>query len=238
MSKCFVVGDYFADFLQNDKVISVQDFLEKVKNGKADLKQRYIFGQGIDDEEINDLQTNIDQNLYPEIFAALPPARTELRLTHKHKSYNNLVSDPKRISEANYELQMVIDDKNDIMADHLTGQHIQGVLLIEAARQAWTAVTEKYHFVNDNKKYRFVIENIKTSFKHFVFPFPIVIKLTIATKIDHGLFYSFQVVVDFYQGEKSVALVEANYKVILEQIAEKQEMLARKTIFSSLLGSA
>jgi hypothetical protein len=76
-----------------------------------------------------------------------------------------------QVGDNSFEAALLLDERCELMADHQTGQHIQGMILIEAARQLFLAVTEEYFFgqaVHD--RYYFVINNVEVKFTGFVFP--------------------------------------------------------------------
>lgn len=91
--------------------------------------------------------------------------------THKHHIHNSIISHPARVGDNCFEAALLLDERCELMADHQTGQHIQGMILIEAARQLFLAVTEEY-FIGQavHDRYYFVINNIEVKFMGFVFP--------------------------------------------------------------------
>lgn len=50
-----------------------------------------------------------------------------------------------------FESHLMLNDRCAEMSDHVTGQHLQGMILIEAARQMTLAVTEMY-FIDSNDR--------------------------------------------------------------------------------------
>lgn len=229
--KKYIVGGYFSEFINNKSVISANEFIEKLKHEVKSCNDEYIFGQGVDESEFDEIKELL-LSAKLKIIPTFPDQKADKILTHKHKPHNGLISVPTKINDSTYNLQLLIDDKNDFMLDHLTGEHIQGMLLIEAARQSWTAVTEKFYLLQQEDT-RFVLEEIKSNFSYFVFPLPVIIKLEVV-KIDPiGSSRNFHVLVKFYQADREVASIEGKYKVIIKKIAEKQELLAKNLLFST-----
>ncbi|MDP1217553.1 AfsA-related hotdog domain-containing protein, partial [Klebsiella pneumoniae] len=63
---------------------------------------------------------------------------------HKRKKANILITSPEKRDEDNYCARLILQDASELLCDHQTGQHIQGMVLIEAARQTIIATSEKF----------------------------------------------------------------------------------------------
>jgi hypothetical protein len=134
-----------------------------------------VIGQGISDHKINLLNALIkNRSLENSVHVKRPITkmqRSSGHLTHKHKSANNMISTPELLGHGLYHSYLMLDDQCDEMSDHVTGQHLQGMLLIEAARQMTLAVTEKFYINElDRKNVAFVTNNLTTNFIGYVFP--------------------------------------------------------------------
>src|SRR3546814_8567164 len=96
------------------------------------------------------------------------------------------------------------------MLDHLTGQHIQGMVLTEACRQMFLAVTEKY-FLQDYraKKRYFVIDTMTMRYNAFAFPLPAQITYKVLSKnVQKSHKRSFHVDMEVMQCSKPVCGME------------------------------
>lgn len=103
---------------------------------------------------------------------------------HKHSSANQLISMPRKICEHIFEADILIDDRNEIMSDHLTGLHLQGMLLIEATRQMFIAVGETQYVHLGVPVGGYVVFNrLDTRFEQFSFPVPTLIR-QVVTKVE------------------------------------------------------
>lgn len=71
-------------------------------------------------------------------------SRETTRNTHKNKAENVLISEVSQIDVASYQCHLLIDDGCAEMADHVTGQHVQGMVLLEACRQMVNSVSERF----------------------------------------------------------------------------------------------
>jgi hypothetical protein len=73
---------------------------------------------------------------------------------------------------------MLIDEECEMMRDHQTGLHVQGMLLVEAARQAYLATMESFYMENNKEKNYFIFNSLTINYDRFSFPLPSSIKLT------------------------------------------------------------
>jgi len=57
------------------------------------------------------------------------PARTSRLHTHKHQLQNAIISHPLRLNDTLFDVALMVDDRSELMGDHATSQHIQGMAL-------------------------------------------------------------------------------------------------------------
>src|SRR3546814_4023102 len=111
------------------------------------------------------------------------------------------------------------------MLDHLTGQHIQGMVLTEACRQMFLAVTEKY-FLQDYraKKRYFVIDTMTMRYNAFAFPLPAQITYKALSKnVQKSHKRSFHVDMEVMQCSKPECGMEAKFSVFDDEYISAQE---------------
>ena len=72
--------------------------------------------------------------------ATVAPASQSL--VHKKLDFNVLVSAPIQIGADEFSFALLIDERCAEISDHVTGQHVPGMLVLEAARQAMTVSLE------------------------------------------------------------------------------------------------
>ncbi|MCS6067566.1 hypothetical protein LNO81_12570 [Klebsiella variicola subsp. variicola] len=95
--------------------------------------------------------------------------------------------------EDSYCARLILQDASELLCDHQTGQHIQGMVLIEAARQTIIATSEKFLLaeagVAMDEKY-FTLSSLQVAFSSFVFPLPVTIVLNVVSRKSsaHGRF--------------------------------------------------
>lgn len=174
-----VVSDKFNNFTTRKDVITKSDLYGLLASKNIVLAQqnktRLIPGQGFSEEDIKYIlhlsktsknASFFDFSLWHEI-----PKRASPSITHKHHSENTLISEPKKISENEFSMHILIDENCEMMRDHQTGLHVQGMLLLEASRQGYLAIFEKFLSENQYKKY-FIFNNLHIDYNRFTFPIP------------------------------------------------------------------
>ena len=186
-----IVSDKFRDFATRKDVITISDLYNLLSSENIIIpypqKVFLIPGQGFSEQQVNGIlalastKKNIasfDFSLWRKI-----PKRASTQLTHKQKTENILVSEPTRQSESTFNMDVLIDENCEMMRDHQTGLHIQGMLLVEAARQAYLATMEKFYIKNRDEKNYFIFNNLNVGYNKFSFPLPSSIRLT-NTEVD------------------------------------------------------
>lgn len=201
MEKLIVVGEKFTDFAErNENVLTVNEFERFVWSGEIQNVKKIIIGQGVELDDISRTICIIRQH-YPDKINEIVNLqelyyqnnRDHQKLVHKRKKENILITSPERIDSNNYSAKLILQDSSELLCDHQTGQHIQGMVLIEAARQAIIATSEKYLLqeagITISEKY-FTLTSLNVSFSSFVFPLPVTVTLNVLSKksSSHGKF--------------------------------------------------
>ncbi len=240
IKKLCVVGDRLKDFANNRNVVTISD-LETLVESEISNKCKYIIeiGQGLCVRRIKKLYQHILDSGWSDIFQINIPDRYRKStrcLTHKHKEKNIMVSEPIKYKNDEYECLLMLDDCCAEMSDHVTGQHIQGMVLVEAARQMVIAVTEKYFISNERKRgLNFVTHSMDTTFHQFIFPLQVSIRYrVIEIKIGKNNNLSSTVIILFIQNEILAAEIIFKFSVLdSEYMAEKESIMADKHIQSN-----
>ena len=143
-----LVGDRFHFFAKNTDVYTRTN-LHSIADAMRDGDEVVIvLGQGISINDIGMIQDELS-SMTPKVSYRFDMSRVDFHLasrqeTHKLLFCNRMISSPRRISELTYVSDIIFHTDNDYFRDHLSTQHIPGMALIEAARQMFLAVTEKY----------------------------------------------------------------------------------------------
>lgn len=230
-----VVGDRFQDFLDNQRTISVTALLSRLRAGAVSSDLTIVVGQGISADQLatlNQLACNKDNpiSVYGDV-----PAHVEPDLTHKREFRNIMIGTPKRAAKTSFVADLVIDDDNEVLEDHLTGQHIPAIALVEAARQTWTAVTERFLLTEGTRPVRFVIATMRCAFHRFVFPLPATMHYELLGHRQDAVEQVFDCLVTVRQSNAVAAEVETSYRVISAAISEKQESMAARQAVAGYL---
>ena len=198
MEKLIVVGEKFTDFAErNENVLTVNEFERFVWSGEIQNVKKIIIGQGVELDDISRTICIIRQH-YPDKINKIVNLqelyyqnnRDHQKLVHKRKKENILITSPERIDSNNYSAKLILQDSSELLCDHQTGQHIQGMVLIEAARQTIIATSEKYLLqeagITISEKY-FTLTSLNVSFSSFVFPLPVTVTLNVLSKKAHHM---------------------------------------------------
>lgn len=236
MKTVFIVGNKFREFSRNDGVVTIGDFAEMARTGTFESLPtgcRLVAGQGVREAELQAIHDQARWALSARNIDIGPALRRGARasrlLTHKHRIQNAIISHPTRIDENHFEALLLLDERSELMTDHQTGQHIQGMILIEAARQLFLAVTEEY-FIGQavHDRYYFVINNLDVKFKGFVFPVDATLGYEIVSKdIQNPARMRFDTVVSVLQGGACVTEVAFGFTAFYaSKIEEKEQQQA------------
>lgn len=234
MKTVFIVGNKFREFSRNDGVITIGEFDEMARTSTFDrLPQgtRLVAGQGVREAELHALYDHArcaldarDIDIGPALRRGARASRLQ---THKHRIQNAIISHPTKLDEDHFEALLLLDERSELMADHQTGQHIQGMILIEAARQLFLAVTEEY-FIGQavHDRYYFVINSLEVKFTGFVFPLGATLHYEIVSKdIQNAARMRFDTVVLVMQGGACVTEVAFGFTAFHASKIETKEQL-------------
>lgn len=165
LEKIYIVGDKFISCSRYENIFTVSQFLEILK--KRELKKsQVIVGQGINKSTLDIIQDEINKtNARQEIVLKEKVSnKVDKEMVRKNKSDNVLITTPELIrmgSETIFTASLAVDENCAEMADHVTGQHIQGCLLTEAALQLGRVVMETHIFHKESDCYNCKTKNIK-----------------------------------------------------------------------------
>jgi A-factor biosynthesis hotdog domain len=173
MEKIYIlVGDEYANFAKHGNVLTVSQLMQKLEEHDGwNGDERFIFGLGIEKGTQEFLKNALHQRGVEEITShdALAPAH----LTHKKYLENTLITVPRKIRPMEYEFHLCLDNRVDRLSDHVTGQHLGAMLLVEASRQAAIAAVElEYCSGGEEKKSGLIIEQFVSRFSNYAFPIP------------------------------------------------------------------
>lgn len=226
-----LVGDEYANFAKHSNVLTVSQLMEKLEGDHIwDGDEIFIVGLGITKNTRQFLKAALSQRGLEIVMGEdtlAPP-----HLTHKKHIENALISVPRKIRPLQYEFHFCVDNRMDRLADHVTGQHISAMLLVEASRQASIAALELEYCSGRNPKSGLVIEQFTSRFSNYAFPIPTLITASIKEigKSATGNL-SLECLVAFSQADKEVCTVYFTGSVPqLAQLEIVEARMARSSI--------
>jgi A-factor biosynthesis hotdog domain len=224
-----VVGDRFEEFLGNKGTIPASALLWQLRRADADEAPAVVVGQGLSGDQLARLQAPVEAGV---------PTPVAKQLTHKRDGKNVMVGLPRPEADGRYVADLVVDAHNEVLEDHLTGQHIPAIALLESARQLWTVVTEEFLLDEDTGPTRFVVISMGGRFHRYVFPLPTTLHYELVRREKGVVGEDFHVRVAVCQGDVIAAEIEAEYRVVPEKVSAKQERMAARQAVRAVLAEA
>lgn len=226
-----VVGNDYAEFAKHRNVLTILDMMLALRDTERWTgDESVIIGQGISDDEREMLRAALRVR---RIHCIEEPGRlVPLQLTHKSNRDNVLISEPRKIAEGRYQFNFTLNDILDRLSDHVTGQHVGAMLLMEAARQAVIVTLEEEYCIASGTQQGLILERFHSQFDNYVFPLPASM-LVVAEEMDSGddRHTSVVLTIAFYQAGQQVCEMLLDVKLYEAALLEKVENLkARKTI--------
>ncbi|MFI9161978.1 AfsA-related hotdog domain-containing protein [Kitasatospora aureofaciens] len=234
----YLVGDRFGALAANDGVATAGGFVKDLQAGRysdSGLHLTLINGQGMSSYEWDWVAREItrygaaDRISVPELQPSLA-FRDE---AHKHREQNVLIAGLRQIDALRYQADLRLDNDNELLLDHTTGQHIQGMIIIEAARQMFLAVTERFYASAwPERQYYYVIKSFDTAFENFLFPLDATVDYEILTaSIDNPERLSFGVEIAVNQGGSRASLSKVEFTAFeSDLISQKEGKRAARTV--------
>ncbi|MEZ0109601.1 hypothetical protein ABH920_003615 [Catenulispora sp. EB89] len=180
-----LVGDRFDHFIAAGLGVGVTAFAEAVGRGAYDDLAEPVqvhLGQGLDEAAVADAGGAVERRGLARRLLLDPrdlPTPVEARAVHKHDPRNVLLADFEYCGPYTFEASLRLHNDNELLQDHQAGAHLQGMVLIEAARQMFLAVCELgYLRPWPDRKFSFLLTQVDTHFERLAFPLPLRIRLT------------------------------------------------------------
>lgn len=219
-----VVGNKFESFARNAGVMRLEQLEHALQTRSAELDDAsFELGQGVSEEAVRRLVQLAEQAGHRDALAFSPITKCGFSHVHKTAQQNSMLSLPRRVDLSSFEADVWIDDSSELFQDHLSGQHLPGMALIEAARQMILAVTEEF-YAQAGAQRAFVWSNINIAYTGYAFPVKTLLSYHV-TEIDASqrsrTRYSARMT--FWQGSASPCTATSDYEVYEERIIRKLE---------------
>jgi hypothetical protein len=223
MSKrLLIVGDQFGDFCSDESTITLKDFSHSLD---TNIYQGYevVLGQGIKHDTLQRLAQLSNTHDFNILERAEPAS---LEVTHKHDVKNIMISQPEKNEDGIYHLDFMLNDESDRLVDHVTGKHISGMAMVEAARQASIACSEiEFKLKDYDIKQGFIWKGMSVDFQRFTFPVPT--NVTVEVVLQDGCTNKkliLSTIVKFIQSKESVCVIKNDFEIIAAKIINQLEV--------------
>jgi len=127
-----VVGDRFDAFLVNRGTISASALLRRLRTRGEPRNLSIVIGQGLAADQLREVKKLIESSPQAAVVGGIP-AFIEKGLTHKRNPKNAMIGAPVRMTADRFIADLLIDERTEVLEDHLTGQHIPGIALMEGS---------------------------------------------------------------------------------------------------------
>lgn len=136
----YVIGDKFRDFSDTNIILTYSDAIEHLKL-IAQIAKCIVVGQGVSRGEVRHLDEMLQRVCTVRVIEILHKTDQKIyqQLVDKLDEKNVLITFPKSINAREFHSSLVVDDDCAEMADCHNAEHIQGILLVEAAKQMFIA---------------------------------------------------------------------------------------------------
>jgi hypothetical protein len=233
-----VVGDKFSAYVQGKDAITLSQL-----QGLLSLPVQFlpgqgrtllVPGQGLGDVAVRDLleAASRSSNLAHFDFSLWHnlPERATSALSHKRRPENILLSMPRQLAQDEYEMHLLIDEHSELMQDHQSGQHVQGIILIEAARQMTILISECFLLPKSDINYAFVLNSMSADYNNFTFPIAASIVCRVVEKrMDNPRRLSFVMQAEVRQCEQTVTSFRFSISAMEhDRIGKREGMQADK----------
>lgn len=240
--RIIVVGDKFSEFSNGKDVVTISqlDLITQIPAHIIDTDSHFIVGQGVRDDYAGKVLDNQRRNKNHENkldLTELQQLTTSAKNAHSHKKmyYNTLIGMAERVEEDSFALPLLIDERCELMADHQTGQHIQGMILVEACRQTFIAITEEFYMAGQAGKSYYVINDMNIKFDNFLFPLPALVNYELLEKDINERRSRFKATIRISQHTTLCATMSVAFTVYPSSVISEKEGLLATDMTHSIL---
>lgn len=235
-----VVGDRFAGMACVPKVHTLSQLIGDLGRGGS-VPRRIVAGQGLQEHELHYLQAAVakrNANLRDILVQTPASERVGRSLVHKHQEQNVLLANLSRSAERSFTADIRMHGNNELLLDHQTGQHVQGMLVAETMRQMFLAVFEIEHGSrHPDRRYYVVWNKINLTFDTFLFPLPAIITCEILDQdVENVARMSFRVGLTIEQLGRSAAHAEIEFASIDDDKVKRSELRKATSTVEALIG--
>lgn len=239
-----VVGDKFNEFAESKQTITLSQ-LETIVKMPSKLfagRKTLIAGQGCRQDHYHKIIADLDENGLSSEHLDITSLRkfyddnlAPNQFTHQKSPHNVLLGQAIRRSADHYELPFIIDERCVLMGDHQTGSHVQGMVITEAFRQAFIAITEEFYLADNGSKKYFVINDMNVEFMNFLFPLPAQIHFELINMDANDFRTRMEAKMVLEQNGQICATMKTKFVVYPASYIRQKEKKLAETVLSSYL---
>ncbi|MFC9847863.1 AfsA-related hotdog domain-containing protein [Streptomyces sp. NPDC060223] len=240
-----VVGDRFRDFAEAVGAETFSGLTRSLDAGDLDALQgpvHVVTGQGLGEFEISYLRDAITRRQLDDRIVLVhttgqPARRQEL---HKAREDNVLVAGLTQVDDTTYEAQLRLHDHNELLVDVQDRVHVQGMVAIEAARQMFLAVIERYFTARwPQQRYYIVLNSMNTTFSNFLFPVSATLRLKVdESDVSEPSRLTVRTTVEVVQAGRPAAGVTIDAAAFAPGLLEEKELRRAKSAVASTVDAA
>ncbi|UTJ46772.1 hypothetical protein NLZ15_18390 [Atlantibacter subterranea] len=242
--KIMVVGNKFINFTKNENVVTIGqlEMLTKIPGTIFGDNTEFVPGQGICQDTLRNIfkdncnEATINKKIDLSGLADFASEKINI-YAHKSVKKNTLIGSCNQISSNMFTLPLIINENNELMSDHQTGQHVQGMILVEASRQAFIAVTEEFYMADKVGSSYYVINNMNIDFSSFMFPLPATIHYEMTERDINDRRSRFNATISILQNKKLCSSMSVRFTVYPSDVISSKESNLAGNVLADILNS-
>ncbi|WP_067706769.1 AfsA-related hotdog domain-containing protein [Nocardia yamanashiensis] len=244
ISELVLVADRFRGIAEDDRAFTVSGLVAALRGGRLRESEQPVtvrLGQGV---------TRHDLDYVEHVAAIHAPAGLRVlgevaepaprHQVHKYQNSNVLLANLIRESATEFSADLRIHGDNELLLDHQTGEHVQGIVIVEAVRQLFLGAFELEYGRRWPEQHFYIVWNsIELEFKSFLFPLPASVHAVLTpVSIEDPAKLEFAIEVEVRQAGQVVATTRISYAALPnERISQIERHKAAKAI-AAYLGAA
>ncbi|TVT61154.1 hypothetical protein FNH05_03520 [Amycolatopsis rhizosphaerae] len=231
MTAFVVVGDRFALFAGHAPALTVSRVIDELGNGdgwfgKGSDPVVLAEGQGVTEEDWGRIRGEIARRDLADRFEIRQSPRGPLsgtEETHKHREENFLIAGLEKAGDHEFEASLRLHNDQELQLDH-PGVHVQGMVILEAARQMYIAVCERYYTVSRSAERQIhVLDRMESSFRNFLYPVETRIRSAVVVGTNAYDLPTFDVRTEFRQAGLHIAVVRTTGTAMSRPVLDRKE---------------
>ncbi|WP_327145041.1 AfsA-related hotdog domain-containing protein [Nocardia sp. NBC_01327] len=236
-----LVADRFRGIAEDDRAFTVSGLVAALRGGRlreATEPLTIHLGQGVTGHDLDYVEHVATVHAPAGVQVTGPVAEPAPRhQVHKYQNSNVLLANLIRENDTEFRADLRIHGDNELLLDHQTGEHVQGLVIVEAVRQLFLGAFELEYGRRWPEQHFYIVWNsIELEFTSFLFPLPATLHAVLTpVAIEDPAKLEFAIEVDVRQLDRSVATARITYAALPnERISQIERHKAAKAIAAYL----